>query len=249
MIDWFYGVLAGLGYSHPVHPTMTHMPIGLVTGALTLVIVALIARKERLALSARHAFIVAFAFAIPTILLGVMDWIHFYHAAWIPAIKAKIILASILLVLLVVGMILGRRGNAMSPVMIVIYALSFLTAVGLGYFGGNLVYGEAPAAASPPAAQASRPPASAVEIRAGRAVFTANCQACHANGGNVIVATLPLKSSAKLDSFDSFVAFVRDPKMPDGSAGNMPTFTPGILSDSDARSLYAYILDARKGWR
>ncbi len=250
MIDLFYRVLASLGYSHPVHVMVTHMPIGLVTGSLALLIVGLIWRKEHLARSARHVFIVALVFAVPTVIAGFMDWIHFYNGAWIPAIRIKIILASILLVLLALGVIFGERGKGYSPLMLVIYALSFLTVVGLGYYGGNLVFGEPVGVTQPPAAPQAAS-ASPADIQAGSVVFASSCQGCHPRGGNVVDPAFPLKSSAKLAAQEKLVAFIRDPKLPDGKVGDMPPFDAGEVSDVQARQLYAYIVDTvgKGGWR
>jgi mono/diheme cytochrome c family protein len=39
-----------------------------------------------------------------------------------------------------------------------------------------------------------------------------------------------------------FVAFIRNPKMPDGSAGSMPAFPSAQISDREAESLYEYIV-------
>ena len=41
MIDAFYNLLDKIGYLHPIHPAMTHMPIGLVVGSLFLGVTAL----------------------------------------------------------------------------------------------------------------------------------------------------------------------------------------------------------------
>ncbi len=250
MVDFFYRVLAALGYQHPVHVLFTHLPIGLVVGAFLLMLVALLFGKPNLQRSARHVFILALVFAVPTIILGIMDWIHFYNGAWLPAIKAKIILASILLILLVAGAVIGRPGKEASPIMLVIYVLSFLAVVGLGYFGGNLVFGEPTSSAEPSRTDLPQLAGSPGDLQAGGALFAANCQACHPQGSNVVVSSLPIKSSRKLASLDGFVAFIRDPKMPDGTAGEMPPFTKQDIDDAGAGRLYAYVVDmAKKGWR
>ena len=249
MIDFFYRALQALGYSHPVHVMVTHMPVGLVTGAFALQLIALLFRKKGLTRSARHAFILALIFAVPTVVFGIMDWIHFYNGAWISAIKVKIVLASILLVLLVAGVFLGRPGKAGATVMLVLYALSFLLVVGLGFYGGNLVYGESVGAAEPaPVPQQGL--ASPADIQAGGTIFAANCQSCHPKGGNIVEPSLHLKTSKKLASLDSFVAFVRDPKMPNGKAGEMPPFGKSDIDDRQAGQLYGYIVDSvNKAWR
>ena len=54
MIEFIYQTLTKLGYTHPLHPTLTHVPIGMVLGAFLFVLVALIFRRTNLAQSARH---------------------------------------------------------------------------------------------------------------------------------------------------------------------------------------------------
>ena len=52
MIEFIYQTLTKLGYTHPLHPTLTHVPIGMVMGAFLFVLVALIFRRTNLAQSA-----------------------------------------------------------------------------------------------------------------------------------------------------------------------------------------------------
>jgi mono/diheme cytochrome c family protein len=139
---------------------------------------------------------------------------------------------------------------------LIVYALASVAVIGLGYFGARLVYGGWAAAAAaaqvaPEAAPAEAPPkapAQAPPSKAGEALFAADCQACHPNGGNIIVAQLPLKTSKHLASEQAFVSFIREPKMPDGSAGSMPAFTTDLLSDQQARDLYQYVMAMRSRW-
>ena len=77
MIDFVYQTLAKFGYTHPLHPTLTHLPIGMVMGAFFFVLVALTFRRANLAKTARHCSVLALIAAVPTILLGIMDWQHF----------------------------------------------------------------------------------------------------------------------------------------------------------------------------
>jgi mono/diheme cytochrome c family protein len=131
--------------------------------------------------------------------------------------------------------------------MMVVYALAVVGVVGLGWFGGKLVYGGfSPAAqAAPAAAPANSAPASP----AGQRLFAANCSSCHPNGGNVIVAELPLKKSKMLASAAAFTAFIRSPKMPDGSAGQMPSFSDDQVTDKQAGELYTYIQSMLAAWK
>ena len=85
MIDSFYALLARIGFTDPPHALLTHMPIGLITGALLFFLVAVIFRRRVLAPTARHASILAFIFLFPTILFGVLDWLHYFRGRHDPA--------------------------------------------------------------------------------------------------------------------------------------------------------------------
>jgi uncharacterized membrane protein len=141
MIDQLYELLSKFGFNEPLHSPITHMPIGLITGAFIFFIVAVVFKKKALVLSARHASILAFIFVFPTILLGVIDWIHFYQATLFTPILIKMGLALFLLIVLGAGIILGSEIKLHSITMTVLYALAFAAATGLGYFGSGIIYG------------------------------------------------------------------------------------------------------------
>jgi mono/diheme cytochrome c family protein len=245
MIEALYRFLKSVGYEHPIHSPIVHMPIGLITGAFVFFVVALLFKRKQLVLSARHASILALAFAFPTILFGVFDWIHFYHGALIPAIKYKMVLAGLVLVLLGLGIILGSEVKVRSTAMVLVYSFTFLAAVGLGYFGGNLVYGQGLAVDSSQLgvsqAGSTAPGTQAGKADDGRALFGVNCGACHPGGGNVIVASLPIKGSKRLSDIDAFEKFLRAPAMPDGKEGSMPAFADETLNRSQIKSIYDYV--------
>jgi mono/diheme cytochrome c family protein len=79
----------------------------------------------------------------------------------------------------------------------------------------------------------------------GAAIFRDNCASCHPNGGNVVTPGLPLKGSSKLADFNTFLNFIRHPKMPDGSMGLMPAFSKSKISDRQPRNRYQF-MTARK---
>lgn len=141
MIDQLFQFLAKMGYSDPLHPPITHMPIGLTVGAIVLFFGAYYFKQKNYILTARHVSILAFIFAFPTIFLGVIDWIHFYHAALFTPIKIKIVLASILLIVLGTGIILGSEIKVHSLTMAILYIIAFFCVLGLGYFGSSIIYG------------------------------------------------------------------------------------------------------------
>src|SRR5271157_2338875 len=133
MIDALYALLARLGFTDPLHAPLTHIPIGLVISAFLLFLVAVIFGKKNLITTARHVSILAFIFVFPTILFGVFDWLHFYKGALIQPIKMKMILASILLVALAIGIIIGSELKVHAAPMIVLYGIAFLAVIGLGW--------------------------------------------------------------------------------------------------------------------
>jgi uncharacterized membrane protein len=141
MIDDLYSLLAKFGFNEPLHSPITHMPIGLAVGALVFFLVAVLFKRKNLALTARHASILAFIFVFPTVLLGVFDWVHFYHATLYTPIKIKMGLASLALLFLGAGIILGSEIKLHSIAMTIVYAATCLVMTGLGYFGAGIVYG------------------------------------------------------------------------------------------------------------
>ncbi len=141
MLDAFYEFLAKHGFNEPLHSPITHMPIGLSVGALIFFLAAIVFKKKQLVFSARHASILAFVFIFPTILLGVCDWIHFYQATLFVPIIIKMCLASLALILLGTGIIVGGEIKLHTISMTIIYALTVVAMIGLGYFGSGIIYG------------------------------------------------------------------------------------------------------------
>jgi uncharacterized membrane protein len=231
-----YRALAYIGYSEPLHPPFTHYPIALVTACLFFGLVALLWRRPAFWVTAKHCLVLAWLFIFPTVLFGYMDWQHYYHGVWMGPIIVKIILASFLFVLLSIGLILIYKGQSESLAILVIYAIGFITVVGLGYFGGKIVYEgigrEGPAVGV------------SLQVKAGEGVYEKNCLSCHPNGGNVIMPQAPVIGSPRLADFPRFLAWIRDPRLPEGKQGAMPDFPPSKISDKEARELYQYIIHA-----
>jgi hypothetical protein len=207
------------------------MPIGLVVGALFFGFAALIWKRPLLGLSARHCLVLAWLFVFPAVLFGFMDWQHYYHGVWLFPIKVKIGLASFLFVVLSTGLILIFKGLGESKAILVIYILAFFTVVFLGYFGGRLVF-------------AGRSPGAGKSFEAGRKIFHANCSACHPQGHNAIIPTMPIRGSEKLANFQTFNDFIRRPRLPSGAPGPMPNFPYTKISRHEARFLFDYLRQA-----
>jgi hypothetical protein len=76
----------------------------------------------------------------------------------------------------------------------------------------------------------------------GEEIFREDCRGCHAQGGNLINPNLPLRGSRELADFNTFLAYIRNPTMPNGSGGPMPAFAPERISDEEAKDLYQYLV-------
>ena len=222
MIDAFYQLMNRMGYHHPVHPTEVHMPIGLIVGAFIFAAIALFLRRHSLEKTPRFCLILAFIWVFPTILLGVMDWQHFYAGGWILPIKVKLITAPILVVLLALSLYLGKKFGAASAKVLPVYLLCVLAVVVLGYFGGQLTFGgmtiEGPA-----------------QFRPGQQIYEVSCAACHPNGGNVVDPSKPLLNSPLLTNQQTMQFWLNHPAAP------MPAFPESSLPPAKVQELYAYI--------
>jgi len=231
----FYRALADIGYLDPLHPPFTHFPIALVTAALIFGLVAWLFRHQSFWITARHCLWLAWLFIFPTVLFGFMDWQHYYHGAWMFLIIVKICLAAFLFVLLSIGLILHHKGWGESKLILGVYLLGFFTVVALGYFGGKIVF---------EGVSSGSLAADTLQVKAGEKLFTENCSACHPDGKNVIMSNQPIIGSDRLANFPVFRDWLRNPRLPDGSQGPMPAFSPQRISTEQARELYRYVLQA-----
>jgi uncharacterized membrane protein len=218
LIEFLYDTLEKIGYNHPIHPALTHIPIGLVIGAFIFAVIALLSRRTVLPqLAYNRIILLAFIFLFPTVLFGYTDWQHFYEGAWLSSIKIKLVLSGVLIVLLVIALLVGRKAKKETKGTLAIYTLCFLTVIVIGYFGGQLVFeGE------------GRPLAVPMRFMVGEKVFAANCNDCHPHGEDIL-------NAPQLSDLNTFRSYLRNPK------GDMPPFPPEKISDLQAKRLYQYI--------
>ena len=242
MIEFLYQALAKIGYTHPIHPPVTHATVGMVIGAFVFGITAWKLRHQGLSQAAHYCIILALIALFPTVLSGFMDWQHYYAGAWLFPIKMKLPLAGLLLILLVFALSVGSRATTISKQALIIYALCLLNVTAVGYFGGELVYG---GRASGKLSDTSTLTTDA-DIQAGATLYNQTCSACHPNGGNSIKQNLPLKQAPQLVNFDTFLAYIQSPKARDGSTTIMPPFPAHKLSGEDAQKIYQYIIQVMK---
>lgn len=232
MIDFVYQTLTKFGYTHPLHPILIHVPIGMVIGAFLFTLTSRIFPKANLAQTARHCIILALIVLLPTALLGIMDWRHFYGGTMLFPIKAKIILAGLLLVFLILAVVFGILKEASSKRVFALYLFSLLTVVGLGYFGGELVYGTKPAEKNILEALAAE----------GAAVFQQDCSACHFADSTANKIGPGLKDIFKRDKFSVSGQAVTEENFRNQLItpfDKMPPF--GYLTEEQMTALAAYL--------
>jgi mono/diheme cytochrome c family protein len=232
MIESVYQLLARIGYTHPLHPPATHLPAGLIIGGFLFALVAWIFNRKTVAQTARHCFILALIMAIPTILLGLMDWQQRFGGAYLFEIKVKLVLAGILLFLLLFVVVYSALTGGFTKTVMALYALCLLTVIGLGYFGGELVYGtREPAAAETKGLAAT-----------GEQLFKQNCSACHLTDSTAnkvgpglkgIFALAKFPVSGRSVSDDNFRQILKTP------VSKMPPF--GHLSEEQVAALLDYV--------
>jgi mono/diheme cytochrome c family protein len=87
--------------------------------------------------------------------------------------------------------------------------------------------------------------ATSEQVENGEKIFNNSCRVCHVNGGNVIDPRFPLRGSQKLTDLKTFLSYIRNPKMPDGSLGAMPSFPESQISNKDTENLYQYLLSQK----
>lgn len=84
------------------------------------------------------------------------------------------------------------------------------------------------------------------DVASGAKIFSANCAACHAGGGNVVNATKTLRKDA-LERYDMASEEAIINQVTNGKNA-MPAFK-GRLSDTDIADVAAYVLSkAESGW-
>ena len=141
MISALYQALVNIGYTHPLHPAVTHIPLGLVIGGFIFALTGTILKRPSLAKSARHCFWLALLVLPVAVLFGLMDWQHFYDGAWSGPFITKMVLAVLLPLLLLAAIRSNTGGRDNFRLSVVLYALCLLTAIGLGFTGGEVQYG------------------------------------------------------------------------------------------------------------
>jgi len=175
MASRFYDFLLGFGYHHPLHPALTHLPVGLTIASFIFIVLAFLFKGSNFSQTAKHCVFLALLAAIPTVIVGYLDWQHFYAGAFLFPINMKLGLATVLIALLVASVITGLRNDTPTSQRMLIHMFALLVVAGLGYFGGELVYGKK----NSPAPEAKKDTAINESVVAGASLFKKSCSFCH----------------------------------------------------------------------
>ncbi len=141
MIELVYQTLAKIGYSHPLHPAMTHIPMGMIIGGFLFAVGSAVMKKDDLAMAAHYCYTLALIFVLPTMMLGYMDWQYKFDGEWSRLILTKIILAVMLTMMLVITYFYGKNVKIDIKQKLIFYIICFGIALGIGFIGGELQYG------------------------------------------------------------------------------------------------------------
>ena len=175
MASVLYEWLSGIGYHHPLHPALTHLPVGLTIAGFIFIVLAFFFNRPNFAQTAKHCAVLALLAAIPTAFVGYLDWQHYYGGSLILPIKMKLGLAFALVVLLLTAVFTGMQSEKTSVGRLFVHLLSLLIVIGLGYFGGELIYGKKTTAIQPNANDGLV----TQSVAAGAKLFEKNCSFCH----------------------------------------------------------------------
>jgi uncharacterized membrane protein len=140
MIESLYNFLGMLGFHHPLHPIIVHIPMGMVVGAVAFSLADMKWPEKNFALTAYHCIILALVAVVPTYIAGLLDWQQWFAGDFNRWIIIKLILGVVLTVMLAVTVVQKQKG-APQKKMFVLYLINLAICGGLGFSGGELLYG------------------------------------------------------------------------------------------------------------
>lgn len=140
MINKLYELLETVGFTHPLHPIMVHIPMGMVIGMVLFGVAGIVGKKASLFSTAHHCAVLALLFIVPTLVTGVLDWQAKLGGEWETLIIVKMVLGVVLTGLLTIAVVMKSKGLTPRKLLL-LYLLCMACAGGLGFSGGELVYG------------------------------------------------------------------------------------------------------------
>jgi len=140
MIESFYNLLAMLGFTHPLHPIVVHIPMGMVIGAVAFSLASFVWTNKQFEQTAYHCVLLALIAVVPVYIAGLLDWQQIFSGDWSKWIVIKMILGVVLTVVLAFA-VQQKLHGASKKKMLGIYLLLLGICGGLGYSGGELLFG------------------------------------------------------------------------------------------------------------
>jgi len=141
MTETIFEFLSKIGFHHPIHPALTHIPMGMVMGAAMFRVLSLIPRMKFLARTGYHCVVLGLLGIFPTAFAGYLDWQHTFQGQWEFLIILKMVLAVLLTLLMATILYLDDTETPKLNKVTLLYCLAVLCAIGLGFSGGELQYG------------------------------------------------------------------------------------------------------------
>lgn len=141
MTEFIFEFLNKVGFAHPLHPALTHVPMGMVMGAVTFRLASFLPKLKFLAKTGYHCVILGLLGIPPTVFTGYLDWQHTYDGEWEFLIVLKMVLAFVLTVTLITITITDDPENPKLNKKTALYLFIVVLAIGLGFSGGELQYG------------------------------------------------------------------------------------------------------------
>ena len=140
MIESFYNFLAMIGFHHPIHPIVVHLPMGLVVGSVAFSLADMKWPDKNYATTAYHCIVLSLISVVPVYIAGLLDWQHVFAGEFNKWIIIKMILGVALTVMLFVTVQQKKKG-APQKKLFVFYLICLAICGGLGFSGGELLYG------------------------------------------------------------------------------------------------------------
>ena len=141
MIEFMYGLLKTVGFAHPLHPAVTHIPMGMIMGAFFFRAAALFLKMDYLAKSAYYCVVLAIIGIPPTVFFGITDWQHKYGGEWEALIIYKMSAATVLTIVLGIIIKIDKPEEPAKDVRSLLYLVALMIAISLGFSGGELMFG------------------------------------------------------------------------------------------------------------
>ena len=141
MTEFIFEFLNKIGFTHPLHPALTHIPMGMVMGAVVFRAASFVPKLRFLAKTGYHCIILGLLGVFPTAFAGYLDWQHTFGGAWEFLIILKITPAIVLTILLATITFIDDPENPRFDKISFFYLLTMVVAIGLGFSGGELQYG------------------------------------------------------------------------------------------------------------